>query len=673
MTKSKKEEDSGENKEKSKEQAFSFEISSEYNDLIDDFSSIVNSGKNSFQESAEGRKIEYVSVYLASRYGAVIEVDKKGIPKIELTRLDVDNTGQKKIQKFLLGLRTEASTKSRSVKTVEFSGEDSNVKNFEVNSSAYETIKEVIRDAQKEGEKKQKKIDEEEIKYFPPLTTIGQPKLIDLEKELDINLNEITDLVVMARQIIKEELGSKLESVEVSFFKFGDSIIFVSSEGHKINHVIPRTGFVVRTKTKDNSEAFKCIRGVGGMEVLKKHSLDKSYKEIIEGLSKEVVKEVLDLDRAQDSGILGSECPVILSAEVAGVLAHEVFGHISEADIIIENKEKKNAEVNLKSRVGGQVSENTKLSVIDISKSEYTLGKKTFRCGFGTIVVDDMGTEGKDQVLVEGGIQINVLNSRYTFNEIIDGLADDIKAKIENSGLSGNLRSENYSYKPLVRMRNTCILPDENSELDTLEKIAAKIPKNKTGVYMKTTHGGWVDPDTGVFEITGGLCYLIQNSSIIWSKPLKNVRMSGNITKFGSKIKYIGTSNTIGAGTFTGYCGKDNQNVPVECVGPILYIEDATIGSVKKPSYWFDLYNEYKTQLSEVKFGKRDKEAVYFKDVEETSEKVGIKRKKSHFNVCMLTAVLSGDGEKKYILGAETKPDFSFSPGGKIKAEKGVY
>lgn len=659
-----------ENEEKNKED--SFLISSEYNDLIDDFSSIVNSGKTSFQESSEGRKIEYTSVYFAGRYGACVEVDKRGIPRIELTRLDIDNTGRKKIQKFLLGLRAESSTKSRSIKTVEFSGEDSNVKNFEVNSSAYDLVKEVIRDSQKEGEKKQKKIDEEEIKYFPPLTVEGFSKLNDLEKELDINLNEVTDLVVMARQIVKEELGSKLESVEVSFFKFGDSIIFVSSEGHKINQVIPRTGFIINVKTKDDSQAFRCIRGVGGMEVLKRHSLDKSYKEIVEELSRKVVKEALDLDRAQDSGILGSECPVILSAESAGVFAHEVCGHISEGDIILENKEKKSAEINLKSRIGGQVSENTKFTVIDIATPEYKLEKKEFKCGFGSIIFDDMGTEAKDQTLVKSGIQVGVLNSRYTFTEIIDGLSDDIKSEIEKAKLSGNLRSENYSYKPLVRMRNTCILPDESSELDTVEKLAEKIPKNKTGVYMKTCRGGWVDPDTGIFEITGGLCYLIQNSSIVWSKPLKNVRMSGNITKFGSKIKHIGTSNTIGDGSFTGYCGKDDQDVPVEAIGPALYIEDATIGTVKKSSYWFDLYEEYKKQLSEVKFGKRDKEAVYLKDVEETSEKAGMKRKKSHSNVCMITAILGKGKEKAYILGSNTKADFKFSSG-KIKAEKGVY
>lgn len=665
------EEKKGRDEEKVKASELPFRVSDEYKDLVEDFSSIIESGKQSFQESADGRKIEYVSMYFAGRYGVIVEVDQKGIPKIELTRLDVDNTGQQKIQKFLLGLRAEASTKAKSNKTTEFSGSDSNAKNFEVNSSGYELVKRVIGDAQKEGERKQKKIEDEEIKYFAPFKVEGISKHIDFEKELDINLNEVTDLVVMARQIVKEKLGAKLESVNVTFFKFGDSIIFVSSEGHKINQVIPRTGFTILVKTKEDSETYGCIRGVGGMEVLRKRSPGKTNKEIVSELAELVVKQAFDMDKAQNSGILGSECPVILSASASGVLAHEVFGHTSEADIILESK-KKTSEVNLKSRIGGQVSENTKLTIVDIASLDYKLGDKEFKNSFGSMFVDDIGTVSKDTTLIENGVQVNVLNSRYTFNEILEGLSDDIKEKIVGENLSGNVRSENFSYSPIIRMRNTCILPDDSSSLNSIEEMAAKIPKNKTGVYVHISDGGWIDPDTGVFEIIGALCYLIQNSTIVWSKPIRNVRVCGNITKFGGKIKYIGTSKTID-GSFSGYCGKDGQRVPVECAGPAIYVEDATIGSVSKSLFYFkELYGDWREQVKEKRKGVRDRESIYFKQVEEVSTKVGFRRKKDHSSVCMVSAFLDIEEERGYITGEGSVSDFTSSIDGKLVRNKGI-
>jgi uncharacterized protein YbaR (Trm112 family) len=159
------------------------------------------------------------------------------------------------------------------------------------------------------------------------------------------------------------------------------------------------------------------------------------------------------------------------------------------------------------------------------------------------------------------------------------------------------------------------------------------------------------------------LGYLIENG-VITDKPVKDVIIHGHIAKFGSKIKAIGSSDTVE--TSTGYCGKNKQWVPVEDGGPAILVEDAPVGDVKPDWFWQESFNEYRRQMLEVACGKRKKSEVYLKFVEDATEGEA----KKHSSVCMLNKQLSVDDEVKMLRGSETDiSDYVLGVDGKLEAK----
>ena len=88
------------------------------------------------------------------------------------------------------------------------------------------------------------------------------------------------------------------------------------------------TGFSLYTMAKEGAnvqQAFFSNAGYGGLEWV------QNYEQEAEN----IVKTALDLLKAKS--IEKGKYPVILDNRIAGVFAHEAFGHLSEADHLYEN------------------------------------------------------------------------------------------------------------------------------------------------------------------------------------------------------------------------------------------------------------------------------------------------------------------------------------------------
>jgi TldD protein len=621
----------------------------EYAALKEDFAQIIDRGIKGFQEKTPGRQIENITMRLQGRYGLIVQTNRRGLIEVpEMSGMEMDNQGRKKKQRMMMGMNCSASTKKTIFGTVTIlrPGETT-VKEFEANAGAYELLKFTTERAQKKGEQIQRKIDEEELEYW---SRYQGPKGLTASSNWDTegipSIDQVFSLVTLARQTLKSELRAKLADCKIVFFHIVDTMEVSDSNGTKIDTAVPRTGFTVQVKTDQGNQAFQTVRGTGGMSVITRHNKDQTPEQVIENLAKKVAKHCRDLDRAQPCSALGGEAHVILDGKVSGILAHEVYGHTSESDIILSNKHDKDVDLNLKARLGGQVSENKAFNIIDEGHFKVKLGEKEITHCFGAFVVDENGSPAQRTNLVTNGIQTLVMNSPSTLNEIAEGLPENILEDLKAHGLSGNFRNERYDKVPMVRMTNTFILPHEEGS-KTVEEMAAMVPKSKKGVYLTTCKGGWVIPDTGQFEITGHLGYLIENG-IITDKPVKDVIVQGHIAKFGSKIKAIGTSSTVK--TSTGYCGKDRQWVPVESGGPAILIEDAPVGEDKPNWYFEDTFKEYKRQMLEVACGKRKKSEVYLKFLEDATDG----EVKKHSSVCMFNNHMSAEDEVKLLRGNHT-------------------
>jgi len=623
----------------------------------DDFAPLVKSFGQSSEESldsyqaAQARELKLVSVYLDSHSGIICKTDPRGIIHTEDSGYETDNKGRKRRRRFFMGLQTEAATKGWETKSDKLP-EKKTPKAFEIRAQSDQMLKIVIEAAQDAGDRMQRKIDEENYEWFPIHLTSPETHSINEDKEPDPDNILIKELVSAAHQGVMEKLGAKVDKIEVVLLKWTEHMLYADANDSKTDQMIPRISFVISVKTKQGSECLAIIRGAMGSlkEVLTRYVPEDAPKEdrilsnVVKKLIDQIVQEAYDLDRAQGAGILGSECPVIFAPQVAGVLAHEVMGHVAEADIICENRKRKSAKITLKSRIGSQVSDYPRFNLIDTPEANLELPKRTIRNNFGAFVVDGYGNKGKQTQIVQNGIMVNALTDRHTFNEVKDGLKPEIVKGIEEHGLSGSVRREKFDCKPQIRMRGTFILPDEKGP-DSLEKMAVLIPKNKKGVYVKSCHGGWVNPDGGEFQINGNLCYLIENGQVT-SKPIKDVKVNGNISKFNQAIKAIGTSATMHH-TFAGWCGKNDQMVPVDGAGPLVYIENATIGGGGVPHPpWKKLVKEYVKQHQEVSEGKRTSSAI---NIPEFADVIG--PNKPQDKICLLTAALPAEEEIAIITG----------------------
>lgn len=640
----------------------------DYANLVKKFEESTKDSIDSYQESGP-RELYIVSVYCDSRSGLFCATDERGIPHIIVTGVEPGPQKKKIRQRFFMGIQTEAVTKGKAVKSENLRTKKA-PKPFDIAPQVDQLLKATIPVAQDEGDKIQRKIDEENYEYFPVYLTPPEVNIVAEDIEPDPDLETVKDLVAYARGEVADRLGAKGEKIDVELAKITEHMLYADSLGSQTDLVFPRVSFSIVVKTKEGNTAIGVIRGAGGTieEILARYVDKDSSKEereskaVISKLVDQVVKEAIDLDRAQTTTVIGaSECPVILSSQVGGVLAHEVFGHVAEADIICQNRRKKDVGVQLKSRIGSQVSDYPRLSIIDTPEQDVKLGEKEIRYNWGAIPVDGYGNQGKVAQLIEKGTMIGCLVDRCTFNEIIHGLRDP--EPIKSIGVTGNVRREKFDQSPKIRMRSTFILPDETGP-SSKEEMAKLIPATKKGLYVKSCFGGSVNPDSGDFQINANLCYLIENRQVT-EKPVKNVTITGNIKQIGM-IKSIGAAKTM-QDTFPGWCSKDGQTIPVDAGSPLIYIESARLaGGAYRP--WLEIVEDYVNQHRKVQKGAMGPEVI---NVPEFREMVGDKEPQN--KVCMLTAVLPKAEEPKYLMGTEDYSTHEIDENGKLVERRDRY
>ena len=159
---------------------------------------------------------------------------------------------------------------------------------------------------------------------------------------------------------------------------------------------------------------------------------------IVEGLHdrvKDIARRAVALLSAPQ--VRGGTYTVVLDPVLAGVFAHEAFGHLSEADHIYENPQLREIMV-LGKRFAGK-----HLNIVDGAAIPGYRGSYKY---------DDEGTPASKTYLIKEG----VLNSRLHSRETAARMGEQP---------TGNARAINYMYPPIVRMTNTYIDHIVNAEV----------------------------------------------------------------------------------------------------------------------------------------------------------------------------------------------------------------
>ena len=233
--------------------------------------------------------------------------------------------------------------------------------------------------------------------------------------------------------------------------------------------------------------------------------------------------------------------PVVLGAGWPGVLLHEAVGHGLEGDF------NRKGSSTFSGKVGSKVCSDL-CTIVD----DGTMANRR-----GSLSIDDEGTPGQYNVLIEKGILKGYMQDKHN-------------ASLMGVKPTGNGRRESYAHLPMPRMTNTYMLGGESTPEDIIKSV-------KKGIYAPNFAGGQVDITSGKFVFTSSEAYLIENGEI--TTPVKGATLIGSGPEAMKSVSMVGNDLKLDAGV--GVCGKDGQSVPVGVGQPTLKIDEMTIGGTQ--------------------------------------------------------------------------------------------
>ncbi len=220
---------------------------------------------------------------------------------------------------------------------------------------------------------------------------------------------------------------------------------------------------------------------------------------------------------------------VVLDSHLAGVFAHEAIGHTTEADIVMGGSI---AGEYVGKEVGSEL-----VNMVDFANTAY--GET---CPV-PVYVDDEGTSARDAVLIEKGILKGFMHNRETAHHF-------------NAEPTGNAKAYRFSDEPIIRMRNTTVLPGESS----FDEMIASV---EDGYYLIRFNNGQAD-STSEFMFGINLGYEIKNGRL--GRAIRDTTISGVAFETLKTVSMV--SNEI-SWSCSGMCGK-KQPIPVGMGGPAI-------------------------------------------------------------------------------------------------------
>lgn len=220
---------------------------------------------------------------------------------------------------------------------------------------------------------------------------------------------------------------------------------------------------------------------------------------------------------------------VVMAPELAGILAHEAMGHPCEADLVLGGAVTRNL---LGQRVASDL-----VSMVDFAHSYQ--GEELMI----PVYADDEGVPARDALLIKNGFLTEFMNSRET------------AAQLQHSP-TGSARAYAPNDEPLVRMRNTAILPGS-------AKLADMIAEVDDGYFLMKTSNGQADSTTE-FMFGINLAYEIRGGKL--GRAIRDTTLSGSAI---SVLQSVDAVSDDMYWTCSGTCGK-KQPMVVSMGGPAL-------------------------------------------------------------------------------------------------------
>jgi TldD protein len=338
----------------------------------------------------------------------------------------------------------------------------------------------------------------------------------------------IEDKISMASTMNKVILGydKRVKSCTIDYLDLTGTNYFINNEGTYIEqdklYVWSRI-----TATASEADVFTFSReeigSTAGYEIF-----DVEAPEIV---GERTAKRVIEQLKAKP--IKGGAFPVILGPNVVGVLVHEAFGHLAEADLTLSGSV-------LFNKIGKKIASETVTFYDDGTRDG----------AFGSYRYDDEGVPAQKTLLIKDGVVVGLMHNRETAHKL-------------NAKPTGNARAEDFRVEPIIRMRNTFMEPRDHSFEELIEGV-------KAGYYFKSLRGGQANLD-GTFQVGIQEAYKIVNGEV--GEPARNASISGNTLETLFKIDAVGKDFEL----WPGRCGK-GQTAFESDGGPHIRVKEMLVG-----------------------------------------------------------------------------------------------
>ena len=286
---------------------------------------------------------------------------------------------------------------------------------------------------------------------------IEEKKLTNVSKHTkDVSLDEKKDLCLRQRKTAMA-ISKNIANTTSGFGEYHGTIYYANTEGTKVSYEPLLVGLRVSCVAKKGATIVDARDSYGGS-----FGLDEFEKEeqTPEKMAENAANWAIEKLKAKPAP--AGKFDALIDPKLAGVLAHESFGHLSEGDFVVIGGSPLTGRL-------GQTLGTEYVSIID----EGLPNKGGYKIFF-----DDEGVPCARVEILKKGVLKSYLQSRVT-------------AKALKTEPTGNARSQDYSFEPIVRMRNTYFDAGDWKPDEALMEL-------KHGIYAIDTAGGQVE-DTGTF------------------------------------------------------------------------------------------------------------------------------------------------------------------------------
>ncbi len=355
---------------------------------------------------------------------------------------------------------------------------------------------------------------------LPPSMGTG---IIPLNRDIaDADQKTIIDMCKTVDTYIETKYPD-LKSRTVVYYEDSQDRIVCTSDAYDGHLVTPRCYLYVMmsAETKDGVpvELFKAFGGFGSFydHFTKPEThfpgIDELYKKL--------------MDKKEGVYAEAGYKTVVLGGMMGGMLAHEAVGHTVEADLVRGGSV---AGPSLNKRVASDL-----VTMVDFAHTYQGAPAPL------PVYLDDEGTKAEDDVLIKDGILVGYMNDRESAAEY--GMKP-----------AGNARGWSFADEPIIRMRNTCILPGRN----TVDELIASVDD---GYYLIDSGNGQADL-TGEFMFGVTCGYEIKNGKI--GRALLDTTVTGVAFEM---LKTVDMVSDKVEWSSSGFCGK-KQPMAVGMGGP---------------------------------------------------------------------------------------------------------